>query len=97
MVLCLSLTTCSGSDDTVDETVGENWAAFYRDEPEQILFDSVSFPMTISDAQEYFDGISFDDINGDGESDVTVTLLNGHRYISLLSISMVFAWTTIVH
>lgn len=53
-------------------TVDENWAAFYRDEPEQILFDSVSFPMTIPDAQEYFDGISFDDINGDGESDVSL-------------------------
>ena len=58
-------------------TVDENWAAFYRDEPEQILFDSVSFPMTIPDAQEYFDGISFVDINGDGESDVSISFVYG--------------------
>ncbi|MGN0404586.1 MAG: hypothetical protein ACI4F1_05145 [Bariatricus sp.] len=58
-------------------TVDENSAAFYRDEAEQILFDSVSFPMTIPDAQEYFDGISFDDINGDGESDVSVGFVYG--------------------
>ena len=105
VILCLSVTACGGSDEPVDEPVGddwrssgvvvdsgtithegegsvhvlvtvdENWAAFYRDEPEQILFDSVSFPMTIPDAQEYFDGISFDDINGDGESDVTVSIV----------------------
>ena len=56
-------------------TVDENSAAFYWDEPEQILFDSVSFPMTIPDAQEYFNDISFDDIDGDGESDVSLSFV----------------------
>ena len=31
-------------------TVGPESAAFYRDEPEQELFDSVSFPVTVEDA-----------------------------------------------
>ena len=62
-------------------TIDENSAAFYRDEQNQILFDSVAFPMTISDAKESFNDISFDDINGDGESDVLVSFLhkNGDR------------------
>lgn len=58
-------------------TVDENSAAFYWDEPEQILFDSVSFPVKIPDAQAYFDGISFVDINGDGESDVSISFVYG--------------------
>ena len=69
-------------------TVDENSAAFYRDEPEQILFDSVSFPVTISDAQESFDGISFDDIDGDGESDVSL----GFVYAPGDSISLIWIW-----
>ena len=56
-------------------TVGPESAAFYRDEPEQELFDSVSFPVTVEDANDDGTGfdISFDDITGDGESDVVVT------------------------
>ena len=69
-------------------TVDESWAAFYRDEPEQILFDSVSFPVTIPDAQEAFDGISFDDIDGDGESDVSVSFVYGPGD----SISLIWIW-----
>lgn len=57
-------------------TVDESSAAFYRDEQNQILFDSVAFPMTISDAQESFNDISFDDINDDGESDVCVSFVH---------------------
>ena len=56
-------------------TIGPESAAFYRDEPEQELFDSVSFPVTVEDANDDGTGfdISFDDITGDGESDVVVT------------------------
>ena len=57
-------------------TIDENSAAFYRDKQNQILFDSVAFPMTISDAKESFNDISFDDINGDGESDVCVSFVH---------------------
>ena len=57
-------------------TISPESAAFYRDQPEQILFDSVSFPMEIPDAVESFSQISFDDINGDNESDVTVSFIH---------------------
>lgn len=57
-------------------TVSESSAAFYRDLPEQILFDSVSFPMSIPDAEQAFNAISFDDINDDGESDVLVSFIH---------------------
>ena len=56
--------------------IGKSSAAFYRDEPEQILFDSVSFPMEIPDAQDAFNAISFDDLNDDGESDVSVSFIH---------------------
>ena len=58
--------------ETVDVlvTVGERSAAFYRDQPEQMLFDSVSFPEKQPDAQQRFSTVSFDDLNGDGASDV---------------------------
>ena len=66
--------TITHGGDSVDVlvTVSESGAAFYRDEPEQILLDSVSFPFNIPDAENSFENISFGDINGDGESDVRV-------------------------
>ena len=51
-------------------TVRERSAAFYRDQPEQMLFDSVSFPQRQPNAQQSFSALSFDDQNGDGASDV---------------------------
>lgn len=70
-------------------TMDDNYAYFYLDEPVQELHDSVSFPMTISDATEYLDGdVSFDDINGDGASDVSF----GFVYAPGDSISLVWIW-----
>ena len=69
-------------------TIDENSAAFYRDQQDQILFDSVAFPMTISDAQDAFNDISFDDINGDGESDVCVSFVHAPGE----STKMVWIW-----
>ena len=57
-------------------TVSESSAAFYRDLPEQILFDSVSFPMSIPDAEQAFNAISFEDMDDDGESDVLVSFIH---------------------
>ena len=70
--------TITHDGDSVDVlvTVSESSAAFYRDMPEQVLFDSVSFPVNIPDAEEAFHAISFDDIDGDGESDVLVRFLH---------------------
>ena len=63
--------TITHDGDSVDVlvTVSESSAAFYRDIPEQVLFDSVAFPMDIPDAEQAFHSISFDDLDGDGESD----------------------------
>lgn len=82
--------TITHDGDSVDVlvTVGESSAAFYRDERNQILFDSVAFPMTISDAKESFNDISFDDINGDGESDVCVSFVHAPGE----STQMVWLW-----
>lgn len=70
--------TITHDGDSVDVlvTVSESSAAFYRDIPEQVLFDSVTFPMDIPDAEQAFHSISFDDLDGDGESDVWVSFLH---------------------
>lgn len=115
VVLCLSLTACGGSDDIVDETVGDDWrssgavvargtitredgdvdvlvtmddnsAAFYLDDAEQTLFDSVSFPFTIPNARECFKEISFADLTANGESDVEISFTtdSGTMYLTWL-------------
>ena len=70
--------TITHDGDSVDVlvTVSESSAAFYRDIPEQVLFDGVAFPMDIPDAEQAFHSISFDDLDGDGESDVWVSFLH---------------------
>ena len=68
--------THDGESVDVLVTVSESSAAFYRNLPEQILFDSVSFPMNIPDAEQSFNAISFDDMDGDGESDVLVSFIH---------------------
>ena len=70
--------TITHDGDSVDVlvTVSESSAAFYRDIPEQVLFDNVAFPMDIPDAEQAFHSISFDDLDGDGESDVWVSFLH---------------------
>ena len=70
--------TITHDGDSVDVlvTVSESSAAFYRDIPEQVLFDNVAFPMDIPNAEQAFHSISFDDLDGDGESDVWVSFLH---------------------
>ena len=61
-------------------TADPNSAAFYRDQEEQVLFDSVAFPETIEDISSSAFQISFDDQNGDEESELLVvapTKVNG--------------------
>ena len=68
--------THDGESVDVLVTVSESSAAFYRDLPEQSLFDSVSFPMSIPDAEQAFNAISFEDMDDDGESDVLVSFIH---------------------
>ena len=76
MVVGSGTITHDGESVDVLVTVSESSAAFYRDLPEQILFDSVSFPMSIPDAEQAFNAISFDDMDDDGESDVLVSFIH---------------------
>lgn len=61
-----------GSSVDVLVCIDSESAAFYWDDAEKVLYDSVKFPFSIPDAQADFGGIFFDDINGDDESDVVV-------------------------
>ena len=61
-----------GSSVDVLVCIDSESAAFYWDDAEKVLYDSVKFPLSIPDAQADFGGIFFDDIDGDGESDVVV-------------------------
>ena len=76
MVVGSGTITHDGESVDVLVTVSESSAAFYRDLPEQVLFDSVSFPMNIPDAEQAFNAISFDDMDNDGESDVLVSFIH---------------------
>ena len=76
MVVGSGTITHDGESVDVLVTVSESSAAFYRDLPEQILFDNVSFPMSIPDAEQAFNAISFDDMDDDGESDVLVSFIH---------------------
>lgn len=80
--------THDGESVDVLVTVDGSSAAFYWDEPEQVLFDSVLFPVTVPGAGEYFNDISFDDIDGDGESDVCVSFV----YAPGESTQLVWIW-----
>ena len=80
--------THDGESVDVLVTVSESSAAFYRDFPEQVLFDSVAFPETIEDISRSAFQISFDDQNGDGESDVLVEI--GHEDMS--NTTMLWLW-----
>lgn len=76
--------THDGESVDVLVTVSETSAAFYRDLPEQILFDSVLFPMSVPDAEQAYNAISFNDMDGDGESDVLVSFIHENGDITEL-------------
>lgn len=76
--------THDGESVDVLVTISPTSAAFYRDLPEQVLFDSVLFPMEVPDAEQAFNAISFDDIDGDGESDVLVSFIHENNDLTEL-------------
>ena len=78
--------TINGEDTVVLVCIHKADANFYYDMQEQVLFDSVDYPITLEgDAWEAFHGIDFDDLNGDGNSDVTMYFKDGGT-------DMVFVW-----
>lgn len=50
--------------------------ALYLDDDSHTLFDLVEIPKDITNMDEVFESISFDDLDGDGSSDITITLNN---------------------
>ena len=52
-------------------------AGFYYDRDEQVWFDGVEFPMALADALTAYRSTSFDDLDGDGQSDVTMIFDHG--------------------
>ena len=56
--------------------VGADSAALYLDQETQELVDSIPYSMSFPDAETAFSAVSFDDLNGDGNSDVTILFLH---------------------
>lgn len=52
-------------------------AGFYYDKDEQVWFDGVEFPMALTDALTAYRSTSFDDLDGDSQSDVTMIFDHG--------------------
>ena len=70
--------TRGGEDTDVLVCVHKADAAFYYDTEKQVLFDSVEYPIPLEgDAWEMFQSIDFADLNGDGNSDVTMRFHDG--------------------
>lgn len=65
--------TRNGEDTSVLVCVHAADTTFYYDTKEQVLFGSVDYPITLEgDPWEMFQSIDFADLNGDGNSDVTM-------------------------
>lgn len=62
--------TLDGEQTPVCVCVYTGEAVFYYDEPEQVEFNRAAYPESFEDAQQAIGGTSFDDQNGDGQSDV---------------------------
>ncbi len=56
--------------------VNDDGADFYYDDESQTLFASVAFPMTIENARERIDGMSFGDIDQDEIGDFVIYFTN---------------------
>ena len=59
-----------GEETSVLVCLDESGATFYYDDATQTVYDSVAFPAEIPDVWYLYTSISFDDRNGDGQSDV---------------------------
>ena len=77
--------TRDGEDTFVLVCIYKADASFYYDEEDQTLFDYVEYPITLAgDPWEAFQGIDFADLNGDGNSDVTMRFHDGGSEILMV-------------
>ena len=80
--------TRDGEDTAVLVCVHASDANFYYDTEDQTLFSYVEYPITLEgDAWEAFQGVDFSDLNGDGNSDVTMRFNDGGK-----ELVMVWLW-----
>ena len=77
--------TRDGEDIFVQVCVNKTDATFYYDSEDQVLFGYVEYPITFGDnVWDIFRGIDFADLNGDGNSDVTMKFDDGGTEIKLV-------------
>ena len=77
--------TRDGEDTVVLVCVHKADATFYYDLEDQVLFDGVEYPITFGDnVWDIFRGIDFADLNGDGNSDVTMKFDDGGTELTLV-------------
>ena len=77
--------TRDGEDNVVLVCVHKADATFCYDSEDQVLFNSVEYPITFGDnVWEIFRGIDFADLNGDGNGDVTMKFDNGGTEIKIV-------------
>ena len=77
--------TRDGEDTVVLVCVHKADATFYYDLEDQVLFDGVEYPITFGDnVWDIFRGTDFSDLNGDGNSDVTMKFDDGGAEIKLV-------------
>ncbi|MDY3998619.1 MAG: hypothetical protein SOY73_05905 [Blautia sp.] len=82
--------TRDGEDTDVLVCVHKADATFYYDTIDQTMFGFVDYPITLEgDAWEMFQDIAFADLNGDGNSDVTMRFDDGGN-----ELLMVWFWDT---
>ena len=77
--------TRNGKDTFVLVCVHKANAVFYHDSEDQVLFDSVDYPIKLGDnVWDIFNGVDFADLNGDGNSDVTMTFDDGGNKLQMV-------------
>ena len=65
-----------GEETDVLVCVNTNSIDLYYDDDTQTLYDYAQYPISLEDAQSAYQGTSFDDQNGDGNSDLTATFVH---------------------
>ncbi len=76
--------TRNGEDIKVCLCVYDDNVSIYHDKKEQEFIEAADFPREIADAHDSYSGAHFDDINGDGESDLQIDLWYGEGSYDIL-------------
>ena len=72
IIIDYGIITRNGKSVDVVVTLDNEGASFYYNSSNKKLFESVSFPFSITDSWDAYNAVYFDDVNSDGESDVTL-------------------------